>query len=201
MKRTNATVPHAPRWALPLIALPVLALPACTRAPAEVQPSAQASAPVRTAPQVVKYGASWAQYCRSMKDLKGYADIAVMGVVSEVAPAVQPTADGPVFSTVTLAVASMPWSRVLTTPMPETVSFVETGGTYQGVTYEVEDEPLLQVGDRVLIFFTEYSPGKYRVTGGPTGRFSVAGGVVKPIVEDGVQVAAGTSASSLFSSL
>ena len=201
MKRTNATLPHAPRWALPLLALPLLALPACTRAPAEVQPSAQASAPVRAAPRVVRYAASWAQYCRSMKDLKGYSDIAVVGVVSEVSPAVQAAADGLVFTTVTLTVASMPWSRVLTTPVPETVSYVQTGGTYQGVTYQIDDDPLVQVGDRVLMFFSEYSPGTYRVTGGPTGRFSVAGGVVKPVVEDGVQVAAGTTASSLFSSL
>ena len=69
------------------------------------------------------------------------------------------------------------------------MSFVDTGGTYQGVIYGIEDDPNYEVGDRVIAFFKEYSPGKYRVAGGPSGRFGVTGGVVKPMVKDGVPFA------------
>ncbi len=219
MKRTIASPldAHVPRWALSLLVLPALALPAaCTRARPEVEPPQMTNAPGATnasssAPRKVVYAASWAEYYTSVADLKSHADLAVVGTVSSIAPAEQPTANGPVYSIVTLDVESSPWSRALGTAMPAggkasatipaTVSFIETGGTYQGVTYEIDEDPLLQVGDRALMFFTEYSPGKYRVTGGPSGRFSVKGGVVTPIAQNGVMVSAGTSESSFVSSV
>jgi hypothetical protein len=92
---------------------------------------------------------------------------------------------------VTIAVERTPWTKTPNAATPAAVTFEQTGGTYQGVTYEISDDPLFHVGDRVLMFFTEYTPGKYRVTGGPTGRFAISGGTVRPIVADGVQLAPG----------
>jgi hypothetical protein len=211
VKRTIATWPldaHAPRWALPFLLLPMLALPAaCTRGPAELEPRAQIGAPLATnaapvAPRKVTYHASWAEYYTSMADLKANADIAVLGTVSSIGATEQPTPNGPVYSLVTLDVERTPFARASgSSAMPATVSFVETGGTLGGVTYELEDDPLFKVGDHVLMFFTEYSPGKYRVTGGPTGRFTVSGGVVTPTVKGGVPVPTGTTTTSLLASL
>lgn len=144
--------------------------------------------------------ASWAEYYDSVPELKAHGDLAVVGTVSAIAPTVQPER-GPVYSMVTLTVEHTLWSRTPGTATPATVTFQETGGTYQGVTFEIEDDPLYTVGDRVVMFFTEYSPGQYRVTGGPTGRFTVSGSKVVPTVKDGVQLAAGTSESAFLGSI
>ncbi len=144
--------------------------------------------------------ASWAEYYDSVASLKAHGDLAVVGTVSTIAPTVQPER-GPVFSMVTLTVERTLWTRSSSTATPATVTFEETGGTYNGVTFEIEDDPLYNVGDRVVMFFTEYSPGKYRVTGGPTGRFTVARSSVVPTVKDGVQLQPGTSESAFLATI
>ncbi len=187
---------------LPLLVLPVLALPsACTRARAEERPSTERTAPsVATTPQKVVMEASWAEYYGSMAELKSHGDLAVVGTISAIAPTVQ-RERGPVFSMVTLTVARTLWTRSSTTATPATVTFEETGGTFNGVTYEIEDDPLYNVGDRLVMFFTEYSPGQYRVTGGPTGRFTVAGNSVVPTVKDGVQLEPGATESTFLATI
>jgi hypothetical protein len=61
----------------------------------------------------------------------------------------------------------------------------QLGGTsyrqQQPVHMEVADDPLFTVGDQVLLFLHQYSPGHYFVEGGPSGRFSVVNGLVSPI--------------------
>jgi hypothetical protein len=75
------------------------------------------------------------------------------------------------------------------------ITFQRTGGTYNGVTFEIDDDPLFHAGDDVVLFFVEYEPGQYRVSGGPTGRFEVVdqGREVRSTVVDGVKLPAGTS--------
>jgi hypothetical protein len=102
---------------------------------------------------------------------------------------------------VTVTVERTPWARAQSTSVPTSMTFEQTGGTYQGVTYQVDDDPLFHVGDRAVLFFTEYGPGKYRVTGGPTGRFGIVGGQVRPTVADGVQVGPGTGESAFIATL
>ena len=201
MKPTMANRPpyaRASRWTLPLFLVPLLAAPsACTRAdggPSEEKPSAPAT------PPVVEMGASWAEYYNSMADLKAHSDIAVLGSVSSISPPALPS-QGPVYQMVTLAVERTLWTRSHDTARPASVTFEQTGGTYQGVTYQVEDDPLFHVGDHAILFFTEYSPGKYRVSGGPTGRFGIVGGQVKPTVPDGVPVTPGTAEASFIATL
>ena len=79
--------------------------------------------------------ASWAEYYDSVPELKAHGDLAVVGTVSAIAPTVQPER-GPVYSMVTLTVEHTLWSRTPGTATPATVTFQETGGTYQGVTFE-----------------------------------------------------------------
>jgi hypothetical protein len=202
VNRTIADLPRgvrACRWMLPLFLLPVLALPCCARATAEGEPSDEKPSAPAT-PRLVEMGASWAEYYNTMADLKAHSDIAVLGSVSSISPTAAPS-QGPVFQMVTLAVERTLWTRSQGAAAPASVTFEQTGGTYQGVTYQVEDDPLFHVGDRAIMFFTEYSPGKYRVTGGPTGRFGIIGGQVKPTVPDGVQVPPGTGESAFLATL
>jgi hypothetical protein len=62
--------------------------------------------------------------------------------------------------------------------------------------YSIGDDPLYEEGEEVLIFVKEYEPGRYRQSGGPSGRFSVINGEVKAIVVDGVKLPAGATIAS-----
>lgn len=148
-------------------------------------------------PFVVKLGASWAEYYRSMTDLKQHCDFGIVGTVSVVAPAVKPQI-GPVYQMVTVNVDHVAWTKSASYSVPATVTFEQTGGVYQNVTYIVDDDPLFQLGESVVVFFKEYSPGHYRVAGGPTGRFSLSGDAVSAVLKDGIQVPTGTSVTDLL---
>ena len=143
--------------------------------------------------QTVKVDVSWAQHYTSFKDLKHNSDIAINGDVTNIGDSVKPVDGSLVYSDVTVTVTKVLWNAHSQKTVSPTILFHENGGTYQGTTYIVNDDPLYQVGQHVILFFTEYSPGNYRVAGGPTGRFLVTNGVVKPITSDGVQLAPNTN--------
>ena len=142
--------------------------------------------------QTGRADASWSQYFKSLKDLKHNSDFAVSGDITSIGAAVQPSDGGFVYSDVTLTVKRVFWSAHPSKTVPSTVLFHQNGGAYNGKTYALEDDPLYQVGQHVVLFFTEYSPGKYRVTGGPTGRFLIENNQVRPLVSNGVQLASNT---------
>jgi hypothetical protein len=49
----------------------------------------------------------------------------------------------------------------------------QTGGVVGGRTVEFMDDPLMQTGDRYVLFLKEGTSGLYHVLGGPQGRFVV----------------------------
>lgn len=60
----------------------------------------------------------------------------------------------------------------------------QSGGiTPLGETYVAFGNPLMQVGDVLILFLHEWAPRKYYVVGGPQGRFMVQGGRVYSIGE------------------
>src|SRR5487761_1710802 len=67
----------------------------------------------------------------------------------------------------------------------------QTGGTVNGHVAQIADDPLFKVGERVVLFLHEYSPGRYFVVGGPSGRFELqADGTVRPFNDEGVRMTA-----------
>lgn len=151
--------------------------------------------------RTVKVDASWAQHYTSLKDLKHNTDLAISGDVTSIGTAVKPADGSLVYSDVAVTVTQIVWNAHSQQSVPSTIHFHENGGTYQGTTYVVDDDPLYQVGQHVILFFTEYSPGQYRVAGGPTGRFLVTNGVVKPITSDGVQLSPNMNESQFVTAL
>jgi hypothetical protein len=147
-------------------------------------------------PRTVMMGASWAEYYRSMPELKKNSDFGVAGSISAIAPATKADA-GWVYQMVTVSADRVVWNSTASFQVPAAVTFKQTGGTYQNITYVMDDDPLFKIGDQVVLFFRQYSPGLYRVSGGPTGRFHVTSAGVRAIVDDGVQVPAGTSVAGL----
>lgn len=172
----NRRIPRTAAVATAAIALCVLG--ACSAAPA--------------APKTVSMDASWAEYYHSMSDLKAHSDIAVQGTITKASldPAAS-SANAP-FTDFQLTVQSTffdPHHKVAAAAAtPAVLTIHQTGGTVNGTTYQIEDDPLFQVGQKYVLFLREYSPGHYMVVGGPTGRFAVAAsGAVTPIVSDGVK--------------
>jgi hypothetical protein len=142
-------------------------------------------------------GASWGEYFESPGELRAHADFAVVGKVSSTSPATQP-AQGPVFTMVTVDVERQLWSRDPSVSAPSAVIFEQTGGVYQNVKYEIDDDPLFAVGERVVLFIREYEPGKYKIVGGPTGRFAMSGNTIRAIAPDAIVLPHDASPSELL---
>jgi hypothetical protein len=140
--------------------------------------------------------AHWAEFYTNLKDLKIHSSFSIRGEISKIGSPYK-TSDGLVFSQVTVTV-----KQVLFNPrhmsVPLTVSFLQNGGVYNKTTYLIRDDPLFAPKQQVILFFKEYSPGKYKITGGPSGRFIVEKGKVRAVDTEGVKIS-DTTSESLFS--
>lgn len=135
-------------------------------------------------PQKRLIEASWAETYLTVPELKKHSDVAVMGTVTsvlghETSAGVQSTDFG-----VTV-------QRVLSDPHHLTsygsvVRVHQTGGVSGNITEEISDDPLFVVGESTVLFLVQYDPHLFRVAGGPTGRFTVAGGQVRAKSRDGL---------------
>ncbi|HKE63875.1 MAG TPA: hypothetical protein VKB59_04385 [Micromonosporaceae bacterium] len=135
----------------------------------------------------VTLSASWAVEYHSLAALKENADVAVAGKFERTIR-VTKDEDGVPYTDFGFNV-----ERVLLGPRSgspvsagTTLEIHQPGAASSGVITEIDDDPLFQVGDQAILFLHEYSPGKYFVIGGPGGRFSIVGGSVKPINDEGV---------------
>ena len=145
---------------------------------------------------VVSLDASWAKLYHSFTDLKHAADLVVQGTVTQVRQTASPT-DGTPPSTDFLFTVS----KVLQDPAHRlrgtTLTLHQTGGRVGNTLYQVDDDPLFQTGEQSILFLHEYQPGFYFVIGGPSGRFVIQKGTVKPINAEGVPYA-GSSLNSFL---
>lgn len=88
-----------------------------------------------------------------------------------------------------LSVNQVVFSKKNITIENNVVRLKQTGGIGSNDTlYETVDDPLFKIGEQVVVFLIQYAPGKFMVSGGPSGRFSVSDGKVSAVVKDGVQV-------------
>lgn len=76
---------------------------------------------------------------------------------------------------------------------PSPVVVHQMGSASGFVTEDVADDPLLRVGERDVLVLSAYAPGRYYVTGGPTGRFPVDGDRVSSLPAGLVQMPADRS--------
>ena len=151
-----------------------------------------ASPQTSAAPKVVSMDASWAEAYQSMSALKAHTDVAVEGTITAASLDPQASSTDVPFTDFQFTVGSTffdPHNRIVAAASkPAVLTIHQTGGLVNGTIFQVDDDPLFQVGQRYVLFLREYSPGHYLVVGGPTGRFAVAAsGAVTPIVSDGVK--------------
>lgn len=60
-----------------------------------------------------------------------------------------------------------------------TIFVYQKGGTYRGAVFKVKDDPLMEVGDEVVLYLNS----KHRICGGPQGRFQIVDGRLYNIAE------------------
>ena len=153
-------------------------------------------AQVHTRPKIVSMNASWAQYYSDLPSIKKDAYLAVRGKITSVASTSSP-AQAPISSYFNLTIEEIFWN-----PHNEALKsgskivIHQEGGLVNGVLYQADDDPLLQVGEETILFLHQYAPGQFFVQGGPSGRFKVSNGAVTPISSDGMPLPGGTGLNS-----
>ncbi len=65
----------------------------------------------------------------------------------------------------------------------DTILIRLTGGTVNGRTTVMREDPLLKVGETLILFLHQWESGKYFIEGGPQGRFIVQDGRVYSLGE------------------
>ena len=138
---------------------------------------------------------SWAEHYSTVADLKKHSDVAVQGkVVKLVSETVD--AKGVPSRRYQFAVSATildPKHRL--TGSAPTLTLTQTGGLVSGTTVQVSDDPLYRVGEELVLFLKEGTPGLYHVVGGPNGRYSVTDGKVKPFSNETAAATAGTTSA------
>ena len=128
--------------------------------------------------------ASWPIFYDSVEELARAprVDAIVRGVIIAAELFEDPVEDGSGHSLIT-TLFSFKVHRVLKGPHNlEVIEIYQSGGILNGRTVMILDDPLMQVGDVLILFLHSGEhhgePGKYAVEGGPQGRFIVKGGRV-----------------------
>ncbi len=188
-----------------MLLLVVLMLVSCAKDP--TIGSARASSVASKTCRRVRMHASWAEWYRSLDELRNASDLAVLANVTDVGEGYRQELPReksehlvhytPVFSTVTVSIESVVWQRNSKGDVPDTIRLTQTGGVFDGVAYEIGDDPLFQVGTQTVLFLKQVEPGRYRVSGGPSGRFYVENETVRTIVADGVRLPPVTTVAQL----
>lgn len=136
--------------------------------------------------------ASWSVSYTDLKSLKAASTVVIEGNIVAVASATLDTATNIPYTDFTVSIA-----KVVYDPQGHVHGAAaivhQTGGIVNDTLHQIDDDPLFQVGEHVVLFLHEYDPGKYYVVGGPTGRFEVRSGVVSAASTRGVALPPSTS--------
>lgn len=149
----------------------------------------QGSQPAQTnqsprAMQTVKMDVSWTRLYHHLSDLKRASDLTVTGTVTGIDKVIKDK-KGIVSTLFVFSIRRVVWNPRHLVQL-SSIIINQTGGVIGNVRYEVGDDPLFQQGEQAVLFLHQYSPGYYFVVGGPSGRFTIQSGMVKPINDEGV---------------
>jgi hypothetical protein len=126
--------------------------------------------------EVRHVSASWAEGYPTIAEMTTHADLVVEAVVRSV------TSTGTFTSASVNASGAVPYSDYLVTVVARlkgrsegAVTIRQTGGrAADGSLLVVEDDPLLHIGERAMLFLKRSPSGSYFIMGGPAGRFAVS---------------------------
>jgi hypothetical protein len=86
---------------------------------------------------------------------------------------------------------------VYNTNKGDNLTILMTGGEIKGRVTELQDDPLLQSGDEILIFCKRNTDGTYRILSGPQGRLVYNDGKLNSLNVSNARVRATNSASNI----
>jgi hypothetical protein len=147
---------------------PIVAPPS----PNETEENGAKVAPVRRV-----LSASWATSYESVAAVTAASDAVVIGTVSrEIATENDTSRAGAVTATVVFTDFEISVTEVLKGNVPDFIVLHQTGGRAGDVLYEIDDDPLLEIGASYLLFLKLGASGRFHVAGGPDGRLLVESG-------------------------
>lgn len=126
------------------------------------------------------YHASWIYNYKDVNELKESADLIVLGTVSDSVQEKSDEIDNDlIFTRSTIEITKVISGKA---DLKE-VSVRQMGGHNGKEVVELEDDPLMKKGDEVILFLKEYETNKFKIIGGPQGRFIVDNGKVFSVGE------------------
>ena len=109
--------------------------------------------------------ASWVKYYENINELTDESDIIALMEIKDVASVTQDE-NGLYFSVFRADVLESVLGK------EESIDLLLTGAAVENIKMEIEDDPLLQIGEKWLIFAQMNDSGTYTILGGPCGRFA-----------------------------
>jgi hypothetical protein len=121
----------------------------------------------------VEVDVSWAKGYAGIENLSAEADLIAVGTVKNIVGVTGDVVGEDRWGSIILYFTDFAFSveRVLKGPQViREVIIHQTGAVGE---YEIRDDPLLERGDKYVLFLHEYETGKYYILGGPQGRFQI----------------------------
>ncbi len=109
--------------------------------------------------------ASWAEYYENINDLTSESDFIALVEIKDVVSVMQDE-NGIYFSVFRADVLEGVLGK------DESIDLLLTGAAVEDMKMEIEDDPLLKIGEKWLVFARMNDSGTYTIIGGPCGRFA-----------------------------
>ena len=118
-------------------------------------------------------GVSWATGYKGIEQLSAEADLIAVGTVERVIGVTGDVIGEVRWGPIMLYFTDFAFSVERALKGPQDVGEVLIHQTGAAGKMEVPDDPLLEPGDKYVVFLHEYETGKYLILGGPQGRFQI----------------------------
>jgi len=126
------------------------------------------------------FRASWVYNYMDINELRMNSDLVIIGTVTS---SIQEDSDEPdnnlIFTRFNITIDEV----ILGYTQLKEVSIKQVGGKDGMTIVEIKDDPLMKINEKVLLFLKEISPNKYKILGGPQGRFIIDNGKIYSIGE------------------
>jgi hypothetical protein len=116
---------------------------------------------------------SWANSYKNLEELSDVADMIAVGEVKDVLGVTSDVVSEARWGPISLHFTDFSFSVDQVLKGPRAVSEILIHQTGAKGKDEISDDPLLEIGDKYVLFLHEYETGKYYILGGPQGRFQI----------------------------
>jgi len=117
--------------------------------------------------QVINYSVSWAIYYPDINSMIKDSDLIVIGTIISYKSYTNGRHGDLVFTDYKIKV-----EKVLKGPKKDYIIFTQTGGIINGIKYEVNDDPLMKIGEKA-VFFLKYDKESDKYFTNPQGRLLI----------------------------